>query len=145
MVAETQDIIDSNTIDENEDHVIEADKEATFGLDENDAGALSYLFGFLTGLVFYLVEDDNEFVRFHAAQSTITFGGIFALSILLGFLPMFFEFIPFVGWMVGLLFGLISLLLAPIGFVLWLVLLIKAYKGEMFKLPVVGDMAEKYA
>ncbi|MDL5363887.1 DUF4870 domain-containing protein [Halalkalicoccus sp. NIPERK01] len=113
-------------------------------MDENVAGALSYLFGFLTGIVFYVVEDDNEFVRFHAAQSTLTFGGIFALSILLGFIPLFLDSIPVVGWMVGLLFGLASLLLAPVGLILWVVLLIKAYKGEMFKLPIVGEMAENY-
>lgn len=144
MATETQDTIEATEIGENEDHVVGADEAATFGLDENVAGALSYLFGFLTGIVFYVVEDDNEFVRFHAAQSTLIFGGIFALNILLGFIPLFLDSIPVVGWMVGMLFGLVSLLLAPIGLILWIVLLLKAYKGEMFKLPIVGEMAENY-
>jgi uncharacterized membrane protein len=144
MTTETKDVIRTTGADEGEDHVVEIAEKATFGLDENVAGALSYLFGFVTGLVFYFVEDDNEFVRFHAAQSMFTFGGIFALSILLGIIPLFLDFIPVVGWMIGLVFGLTSLLLGPVAFVLWLVLLIKAYKGEMFKLPVVGDMAENY-
>lgn len=114
------------------------------GLDENVAGALTYLLGFITGLVFYLLEDDNEFVRFHAVQSMMVFGGIIALSIGIGAVQILMETIPLVGWVMSLGLGLLSMLLAPLGFVLWIVLLIKAYKGQRYGLPVVGDVAERH-
>lgn len=114
------------------------------GLDENVAGALTYALGFVTGLIFYLIEEDNEFVRFHAVQSMIAFGGLLVLSFAIGFLQLFFELIPFVGWMFSLALGLVSILLGPIAFVLWIVLLFKAYKGQRYALPGIGEMAERY-
>lgn len=100
-----------------------AEKVGT-GLPKNTAAALSYVLGWLTGIVFLLVEKD-PFVRFHAMQSIIVFG---ALTILM--------FIPVIGWM-------LSPLLWIVGFVLWLVLIFKAYQGEEFKLPFLGDLAKK--
>lgn len=94
------------------------------GLPKNTAAALSYVLGWLTGIVFLLIEKD-PFVRFHAMQSIIVFG---ALTVLM--------FIPVIGWM-------LSPLLWIVGFVLWLVLIFKAYQGEEFKLPFVGDFAKK--
>ncbi|MGB9706753.1 MAG: DUF4870 domain-containing protein [Microgenomates group bacterium] len=94
------------------------------GLPKNTAAALSYVLGWLTGIVFLLIEKD-PFVRFHAMQSIITFG-------LLTILAM----IPVVGWMLSPLVMIIS-------FVLWLVLIFKAYQGEEFKLPVIGEFAKK--
>lgn len=96
---------------------------------QNMMGALTYLLGFVTGIIFLLIEKENKFVRFHAMQSTITFGGLFVLGIFLGFVPI-------LGWLVGLL-------LMPVELILWVVLMWKAFSGEMFKLPVVGEMAEK--
>jgi len=93
------------------------------GLPKNTAAALSYVLGWLTGIVFLLIEKD-PFVRFHAMQSIITFG---ALTILM--------FIPVIGWM-------LSPLLWIVGFILWLVLIFN-YQGEEFKLPFVGDFAKK--
>ncbi len=97
------------------------------GLPNNTTAALTYVLGWLTGIVFLLIEKDNSFVRFHAMQSIITFGIITLLS-----------FVPVIGWM-------LSPILMIIGFVLWLVLIFKAYQGEKFKLPVIGDFAEKQA
>lgn len=114
------------------------------GLDENVAGALTYFLGFVTGLIFYLIEEDNEFVRFHAVQSMIVFGGLFVLSFAITFVQIFFELIPYVGWIFSLALGLVSMLLGPIAFVLWIVLLFKAYKGQRYALPGIGDMAEQY-
>ena len=108
------------------------------GLQENVAGALSYLFGWVTGIIFYLLEPDRPFVRFHAVQSIIVFG---ALTIL-GILFSIFSVIPGLGWMLTVLVGPV---LGLVGFILWLVLIIKAYQGERYKLPVIGDMAEKWA
>ena len=124
----------------------EDEREATVagGLDENVAGALCYVLGFVTGLIFYLVEEENEFVRFHAVQSMLVFGGLFLLNFVFMFAQIFFEFIPFIGWIFSLVIGMIWLLVGPIALILWIVLIVKAYKGDRFSLPVVGPMAENY-
>jgi len=96
---------------------------------ENLMGALTYLLGFITGIIFLLVEKQSKFVRFHAMQSTILFGGLFIVNVVLGFIPL-------LGWLAGLLLSLL-------GFVLWIVLMWKAFQGEMYKVPYVGDIAEK--
>ncbi len=96
---------------------------------ENLMAAASYLLGFITGIIFLLIEKQSSFVRFHAMQSTILFGGIFVANIALGF-------IPFLGWLVGLL-------LTFTGFILWIVCMWKAFQGEMYKVPYVGELAVK--
>lgn len=96
---------------------------------QNLLAALTYLGGFITGIIFLLVEKKNKFIRFHAMQSTITFGGIFILHII-------GTFIPLLGWVLGALLSIVSL-------ILWIILMIKAYQGEMYKLPYIGDLAEK--
>ena len=102
------------------------EKKSTFGLDKNIASALTYLFGWLSGLVFFLVEKNDKDIRFHAVQSIIFFG---ALNIIV--------IIPVVGWLVSPFLGLV-------GLISWVVLLVKAYRGEKLKLPVVGELAEKW-
>ena len=99
------------------------------GLNQNVAGMLCYLVGWITGLIFFLIEKDDKFVRFHAMQSMITFGGLTVLF-------MFVGFIPVLGWMVVPILGLVQL-------VLWILLMVKAFQGEKFKLPVIGDLAEQ--
>ncbi len=100
------------------------------GLQENVAGLLCYVIGWVGGLVFLLLEPKNQFVRFHALQSIIVFG---ALNVI--WIPV--QFIPFLNIFVGWILG-------GLGFVLWIVLMVKAYQEVMYKLPVVGDMAEKW-
>ena len=95
---------------------------------ENLMAAASYLLGFVTGIIFLLLEKQSKFVRFHAMQSTILFGGIFVINIALGFIPI-------LGWLAGLLLSLVA-------FILWIVLMWKALKGEMYKVPKVGDIVE---
>ena len=99
------------------------------GMNQNVAGLLCYLAGWITGLIFFLIEKENRFVRFHAMQSIITFGSLTVLFMILGF-------IPFVGWMLMPILAILQL-------VLWIVLMVKAYQGQLFKLPMIGDMAEK--
>jgi len=99
------------------------------GLPANYAAAGSYLVGFISGLLMLRLEKQNRFVRFHAMQSTIAFGILCALQVLL-----FLGVIP--------LRTLIStLVVLPLSVILWLVLMFKAYQGEEFSLPIVGPMA----
>lgn len=105
--------------------------KSSTGLDENIAGLLSYVLGWVTGLVFFLIEKDSKFVKFHAMQSIITF---VALSIVL----IIVQLIPFIGWTLATIVSLLMI-------VVWIILMIKAYQGEKFKLPVVGDLAEKWS
>ena len=100
------------------------------GLEPNIAGALTYLLGFITGIVFLVIEKQSKFVRFHAMQSLITFGGLFVIQQVLV-------------WGVPILGALVSLLLVPLSILIWVFLMYKAFSGEKFKLPYIGDMAEK--
>ncbi len=99
------------------------------GIEANVAALLSYLAGFVTGIIFFVIEKENKFVRFHAMQSIITFGSFFVLSLVLGF-------VPGIGYILICLLWIVSV-------ILWVTLMVKAYQGERFKLPVIGDMAEK--
>lgn len=110
-------------------------EKSSTGLDANLAGLLTYVAGFITGIVFLVIEKDSKFVRFHAMQSVMTFVGLFLVNMVF----VVIGFIPFIGWILSLF----SLFLLPIGLILWIVLMLKAYQGEWFKLPIVGDMAMK--
>ena len=116
---------------------------AQSGLSENTAALLSYVLGWLTGLIFYLI-DTRPFVRFHAAQSLVTFGGLHVIRIVLGAI-FGFGWMFYGGWAN---FGIGALLLLAVGLVslvLWIVCMIKAYQGERFKVPIAGDIAEGIA
>lgn len=112
------------------------------GLQPNLAAALSYLVGFITGIIFFLIEKENKYVRFHAMQSILFGAAWIILVIVLQVLSIALAFIPYVGWIFSLL---IWVVIGLGGFVLWLLLMYKAYQGEKFKLPVIGDIAEKNA
>ena len=101
------------------------------GLDPKLAGLLCYLLGWITGIVFLVLEKEDAYVRFHAYQALGAFGALFVLSIAAGFIPL-------IGTLVGLLLG-------PVVLILWIVLMVKAWHGERYKLPVVGDWAEEQA
>ena len=94
------------------------------------AGWLSYLFGWITGLIFLLLERENRFVRFHAMQSLIFFGGVSLVTTV-------FSQIPLLGFIGGGL-GFVS-------FICWIFLMVKAARGKYYKLPIIGDFAEKQA
>ena len=103
--------------------------KTSMGLEENIAGLLCYVVGWITGIVFLVLEKENKFVRFHAFQSLLTFLPLTVLGWIL-------RWIPFPGWILA---GLVAILTL----ILWLILMFKAYAGEKYKLPVVGDIAEK--
>ena len=111
---------------------------ASGGLTDNLAGALAYV-TFIPAIAFLVLEpyNKNRFIRFHAFQCLFLTGALVALSIALGIVAM----IPFIG-----------LLTIPVHFVIWIgaivlaiILALKAYQGQKFKLPVIGDMAEQQA
>jgi uncharacterized membrane protein len=105
--------------------------KSSTGMNENLAALLSYVLGFITGIIFFVIEKESKFVKFHAMQSILVSAALMVLSFVLGF-------IPFIGWLALILLG-------PVSFVLWILLMVKAYKYVWFKLPVVGDIAEKQA
>jgi uncharacterized membrane protein len=106
---------------------------------ENVAGMLCYLLGWLTGLIFFLI-DKRPFVRFHAAQSIVVFGGLHILTFALG--ALFGLSFLTGGWMgFSLGFGLYRLLDIVI-LVLWVLLMVRAYQGQHFRVPVAANIAE---
>jgi uncharacterized membrane protein len=108
-------------------------------LNENVAGLLCYSLGWITGLIFFFI-DKRPFVRFHAAQSIVVFGGLQIISVVLGW-----AFVSGVG--AGGLggSGLLGGVIGVIEFVLWIVLMIKAYNGQTYKVPIAAGIAEGLA
>src|ERR1700735_5128501 len=105
------------------------------GMSENVAGLLCYLLGWLTGLIFLLI-DKRPFVRFHAAQSIVVFGALFILRIILTF-GLFGA-----TWGFFTIWGLISLLVSLVTLVAWIVLMVMAYQGKMFEVPIAAGIAK---
>ena len=102
------------------------------GMAENVAGLLCYAAWWITGIIFLLI-DKRPFVRFHAAQSIAVFGGLTIIRVALGMMH-FFLFSFGLGILVGL-----------IGLALWIVLMIKAFQHEMFRVPIAADIADSLA
>lgn len=108
---------------------LNGNRKSSLGIDENVAALLCYAAWFVTGIIFLAVEKESKFVKFHALQSIITFGFLTVVG-------WFIGMVPFIGW-------IITLLIWPLELVLWILLMIKAYNKEWFKLPIVGDIVEK--
>lgn len=87
--------------------------------------ALAYFGIWVTGIIFLLVEKEDDLIRFHAGQSVVVFGVLTLIAM-----------IPAIGWVLSPFIGLV-------GIVLWIVLMVKAYNGERFALPIAGELAEK--
>lgn len=104
---------------------------AASGLADNVAGALAYI-TFIPAILFLILDPykSRPFVRFHALQCL----GLYACAIVLGFILI----IPILGWIVGIA-GDLAL------FVCWLICIFKAYSGEQWKVPIVGNFVEKVA
>jgi len=126
---------------------------AQSGMSENTAACLSYVLGWLTGIIFFLI-DKRPYVRFHAAQSIVTFGGLHIIRIVLGMIFGIGFFMHSYGdfghWGYGSWggFGLGIALLSLLGmltFILWIVCLIKAGTGSRFELPIAGPIAQNLA
>jgi uncharacterized membrane protein len=113
-------------------------------MSENVAGFLCYLVGWVTGLIFFLI-DKRPFVRFHAAQSIVVFGGLHIINIVLGIFFFHAGFMMMGGFgafgMGAALYSLISL----VAFVLWILLMVKAYQHEKFEVPIAAGIAKGFA
>lgn len=109
------------------------------GLADNVAGLLVYLIGILA-IVFLLIEpyNKNKFIRFHCFQCLFFWAGYIAASIVLTFIAV----VPYIGWIISLLGWLV---VGLGGCVVWILLMVKAYQNQMWKLPFIGDLAEKQA
>jgi len=105
-------------------------EKAGLGLPRNTMAALAYVLGVMSGLVVLMVEKDDAYVRYHALQSValsvVWLGGWLVLMV-----------IPVVGWILLPFWGLLM-------FVLWLVAIVKAWQGERFRLPIIGEYVAKY-
>jgi len=128
---------------------IAATKSST-GLDDNVASLLAYLLQFVGGLIFFLIEKDSRFVRFHAMQSMLLSGvfwvGLialwivsFVLTLILGQLS---GLLAGLVWVITILLQLVLVVAALIGFIFCM---IKAYQRQYFKLPLLGAYAEKFS
>ena len=103
--------------------------ESSTGLSANVAGLLCYVGLWITGIIFVVLEKKSIFVKFHAWQSIITFG-VLTVAYLI------FSWIPFIGW-------ILSILIYTLIAILWIILIIQAGTGKMWKVPLAGDWAEK--
>jgi uncharacterized membrane protein len=103
--------------------------ESSTGLSANVAGLLCYVAGWITGIVFLVLEKRSTFVKFHAYQSIMTFGVLTVAQLVV-------SWIPFIGWVLNILIGILM-------FILWIILIIQAGTGKMWKVPWAGDWAEK--
>jgi uncharacterized membrane protein len=124
--------------------------KSSTGLDENIAALLSYVFGWISGLVFFLIEKDSRLVRFHAMQSLL-------YNVLAVVLIIALWIVLFVGFLIAAqisgalttLLGILSILIWAvllIGIAVgWIICLVKAFQGQYFKLPVIGNFAEKFS
>ena len=102
---------------------------SSLNMSENVAALIAYLFGWLSGLIIFIVEKESRFVRFHALQSLVFFGG---MSLILGVLGR----IPVVGWVLAIVGGILT-------FGFWIIGMTKAYRGELYRFPVVGDFVAR--
>jgi len=119
------------------------------GLTRNVAGALAYILGIITGVVFLVIEPykRDKFIRFHAFQSIFYWGVCFVFWMIWSFVVVGMLFSGGLGGGMGLFsfIGLIFNLIRLAMFLGWLFLMYKAYNNEEFKLPVIGDIAAKQA
>jgi uncharacterized membrane protein len=128
---------------------VQTTKSST-GLDENIAALLSYVFGWLGGLIFFLIEKDSRLVRFHAMQSILlnVLAGVIAVVVWVVWM-VFFVVGSAIGDVVGGLIGIIGTLLWLVFFlgllIAWIMCLVKAFQFQYWKLPIIGNFAEKFS
>ena len=115
---------------------------SSIGMDPKVSAGLGYLI-LVVGLIFFFIEKQNRFVRFHTLQAVLLAVSIFVLFFVIIFAGIAAAFVN--DGLAGLIFSLGNLAVWVGGFIAWLVGMINAFQGKYFKLPIVGDYAEKYA
>lgn len=116
--------------------------KSSSGIEPNVAGLLAYVLGFVTGIIFLLIEKDNKFVKFHAMQSILFSVAVFVINFIVGSL----VFSAMLGGATGIgLLGLLSTGLYIAYLVLWIMLMVKAYQNQEWELPIIGKIAKNYA
>ena len=110
--------------------------KSIFGLEQNLVAALSYIFGPFSGIAVLIMERGNKFVRFHAMQSTLWFTLIMIVTWVLRLL----RGLPLIGWLLGLLASPALAIISLLSFLSLILLMYKAFTGETFKLPIIGDV-----
>lgn len=128
---------------------VQTTKSST-GLDENIAALLSYIFGWVSGLIFFLIEKDSRLVRFHAMQSIL-------LNVSIGITAFVLWIVVFIlvivasqladalGAVISILATLLWLVWLVGVLIAWILCLVKAFQGQYFKLPILGNFAEKFS
>ena len=119
----------------------EADEATSLGMSGRTAAVASYVLFFLSGIVFFLLERKNRFVRFCAAQSTMFFGSVFIIYLFLRLVML----IPLLGFLLSPIIGCLIWLLLVASALTWVFLIIQAYRGVKVKLPFFGHYAENLA
>jgi uncharacterized membrane protein len=112
----------------------------TTGIEPNVAAALSYILGLITGIIFFALEKENNFVRFHAAQSIVVSVLLIIISTAISILGGVLAFLPILG---SLMVFLVTVGLAIGTFALWLMLMWRAYSGDTWEMPIAGDLARR--
>ena len=118
-------------------------ERSSTGLDGNIAAALSYLFGLISGILFFVIETESRFVKFHALQSMMVSVAVMVVYIGYSIVFLILGRLPFLGWLAALAggFGFLLMMLAFVA--LWVYCMVKAFNGERFKLPYLGELAEQ--
>jgi uncharacterized membrane protein len=124
--------------------------KSSTGLDENIAALLSYIVHFVSGLIFFFIEKDSRLVRFHAMQAIILGALFFIGGMVLMFVWFFITIIAsqisgLLGSLVSLVVGLIMFVFFVAIAVVWIMGMVKAFQGQYFKLPIIGNFAEKFS
>ena len=104
--------------------------DTSTGLDEKIAGMLAYILGWVSGIVFLILEPNNKYVRFHALQSIVVFGVLTVAGLILSWVPV--------------LGTIIYILVSILAFILWIILLVKASQGQKYHVKWAGPLAEKW-
>lgn len=117
----------------------------TTGMDPKIAGVLCYLFGWISGLIFYLIEREDKTIRFHAMQSILLNAAVLIIWLVLTVVLGILALIPGVNILAAIIAIPAYLILWVGTVVIWIVLMVRAYQEEMWKLPVIGDISERSA
>ncbi len=115
------------------------------GLSPNVAAGLSYLFLLIGGIVFILIEKEDRYVRFHAMQSILLGAAWIVLQIALNVIEAIFAATNVLGFLVVIIGLLVSLVLGLGFFILWIILVIRAFQGQGIRLPYLAPLADQYS